>query len=258
MDQESVDVLLPNDYWNNLSVKSTRDRTPVIILAIQTFVLIIYTIFTFVFDYIIDQKSDNPVISVSKSSSVIYFSHLAIRLLCLAFKLYLDRYYHNQLKLYGYHRHHSNSTFLSELTHILFNNITLLLLLNSSVYQIISTDKDDSIHLFGFSITQTQVAKIIAVTISCVITFVSGRKLHVEIDFQRKNARPDTLIDAEDDDEAGLPSNDIGIRFNDLNSDLLKHQQDMIINLKMQNKQLKKLLMKAHEDMDNNENTERA
>lgn len=92
-----------------------------------------------------------------------------------------------------------------------------------------------------------------------MITIVSGKKLHIEIDFQRQNSRPDTITDNEDD-ETSQQANDIGIRFNDLNSDLLKYQHDTIKNLKMQNDHLKKLLMKAHEmnDQNGSSSTQRA
>lgn len=196
----------------------------------------------------IDIKTDGPLGRASHSSTVIYFSHLAIRLLCLVFKLYLDRYYHRELKLYGYHMHYNKTTFLSDLTHILFNKITLLLLLNSSVYQVISTETDDVIHLFGsgYSITQTQVAKIIAVVLSSIITIVSGKKLQIEIDFQRKACAPDTLSD-HDINDTRQQSNDIGLRSVNLTDDLLEKQHELIVNLKMQNDHLRQLLMEAHE-----------
>lgn len=214
-----------------------------------------YTIFTFAFDYVIDIKPDHPAIGSSRSSTVIYFSHLAIRLLCYVFKLYLDRYYHNQLKLYGYHQQHGKSTFLSELIHLLFNKITLLLLLNSAIYQVISTSSDDTIHLYGKTITQTQIAKIIAVVISSIIAVISGKKLHMEIDFQRKQSPPDTITDNEINDTR-QPPNDIGLRSSNLIEELLEKQYDMIVNLKLQNDHLRQLLMKAHETNDRNSTTE--
>jgi len=249
MDQESVAILLPNEYWNNRSIKEITGRKPIIVLAIQTIFLIIYTIFTFVFDYIVDAKTNNPIINASHSSTVIYFSHLAIRLLCLVFKLYLDNYYHNKLKLYGYHKHHKSSTFLSEITHLLFNKITLLLLLNSTVFQVINTNNDDTIHVLGLAINQAQVAKIIAVVMSSIITIISGKKLHIEIDFQRKQNAPDTITDNEINDTR-QPSNDVGLRLSNSYEELLEKQSDMIINLKMQNDHLRLLLMKAHESTD--------
>lgn len=182
----------------------------------------------------------------SHSSTVIYFSHLAIRLLCLVFKIYLDNYYHDKLRLYGYYKHHSKSTFLSELTHLLFNKITLLLLFNSSIYQVISTNTDDNLHIFGFTITQTQIAKIITVVLSCIITVISGKKLHVEIDFQRKSIAPDSIVEAQINDPNERP-NDVGIRPSNQTEDLLRYQNDMIINLQSQNLHLRQLLMKSRE-----------
>ena len=182
---------------------------------------------------------------------------MAIRLLCFVFKLYLDRYYHRELKIYGYHNHHSKTIFLSELTHLLFNKITLLLLLNSSIYQFVSTEQSDVIHLFGsgsLAVTQTQVAKIIAVIISCVITIISGKKLHIEIDFQRKSNAPDTLTE-NDINETRQPPTDIGIRSSNLIDELLEKQHDYIVNLKLQNDHLRELLMKAHEANDSGENS---
>lgn len=198
------------------------------------------------FDYVVDIKSDNTLLVGARSSTVVYFSHLAIRLVCLVFKIYLDRYYHRELKLYGYHKHYENTTFLSELTHMLFNKITLLLLLNASVYQAISSENSHVIYLFGTSITQTQLAKIIAVVISCIITVVSGKKLHVEIDFQRQGYAPDTLTES----DIRQSSNDIGLRSANLTDELLEKQQELIVNLKMQNDHLRELLMKAHEAHD--------
>lgn len=248
MDQDSVAILLPTEHWNQRSIKETRDRKPIIILSIQTILLILYTIFTFVFDYIIDTKSDNPVIKASRSSTVIYFSHLAIRLICFVIKLYLDRHYHHELKLYGYHSHHSKTTFLSDLTHLLFNKITLLLLLNSSIYQVIETENDASIHLFGFSITQVQLAKIITVVISTIITVISGKKLHIEIEFQRQNLPPDTITDINDTRQQ---SNEIGLRTSNVTDELLEKQHDMIVNLKLQNDHLRELLANEHENARN-------
>ena len=277
MDQDSVAILLPNEHFNQRSIRETRNCKPVVILAIQTVLLVscsvllmswqslilfkswsgsllqvIYTIFTLVFDYIVDIQSDSVLLKASRSSTVIYFSHLAIRLLCLCFKIYLDRYYHRELRLYGYAKHFDNTTFLSELTHILFNKITLLLLLNASVYQMISSENDDVIHLFGTSITQTQVAKIIAVVISCIITVVSGKKLQVEIDFQRKGHAPDTLTE-NDLNDTRQSSNDIGLRSANLTDELLEKQHELIVNLKMQNAHLRELLMKANETQDSND-----
>lgn len=209
------------------------------------------------FDYIIDIQSDNRLLNVSRSSTVIYFSHLAIRLLCLVFKIYLDRYYHRELRLYGYAKHYENTTFLSELTHLLFNKITLLLLLNSAVYQTISTESDDVIHVFGSTITQTQLAKIIAVVISCIITVVSGKKLQVEIDFQRKARAPDTLTE-DQINETRQSSNDIGLRSANLTDELLEKQHELIVNLKMQNDHLRELLMKSYEAQDGNRNDSQA
>ena len=191
------------------------------------------------------------MLNASRSSTVVYFSHLAIRLICLIFKLYLDRYYHHKLRLYGYAKHFEDTTFLSELTHILFNKITLLLLLNSAVYQTISEHSDDVIHLFGTSVTQTQAAKIIAVVISCIILFLSGKKLKIEVDFQRKGHAPDTLTES-DINDTRPSSNDIGIRSANLTDELLEKQHELIVNLKAQNENLRELLVKMHEARDSN------
>lgn len=40
MDQDSVAILLPTEHFNQRSINETRNRTPIIILSIQTVLLV--------------------------------------------------------------------------------------------------------------------------------------------------------------------------------------------------------------------------
>lgn len=81
MDQDSADILLSVEYWDNLSRLETRDRKPIIVLAVQTVLLVSISLFglhfnQFHFNQFHFYQFKHLSLYISRSSGFIYNIHI--------------------------------------------------------------------------------------------------------------------------------------------------------------------------------------